>query len=100
SLFNIKLMKMGGLTPALAVLAVGRAAGIDAMIGCMDEIACGIAAGLHLALASPAVRYADLDGHIGLRGDPSVAAVRLVDGVLHPCPGAGLGDWRLPCRSD
>jgi L-alanine-DL-glutamate epimerase-like enolase superfamily enzyme len=86
---------MGGISPALEVAAVGAAAGIGSMVGCMDEAAVGIAAGLAFALAAPGVRYADLDGHVGLIGDPTAAAVRLDGGVLRPAPGAGLGDWRL-----
>jgi len=94
-LFNLKLMRLGGLAPARQVLEVGRAGGVASMVGCMDEAALAIGAGLALALSSPAVRYADLDGHIGLGGDPAPGAVNLREGVLYPAPGPGLGveDW-------
>jgi L-alanine-DL-glutamate epimerase-like enolase superfamily enzyme len=85
-LLNVKLMKTGGIAGAQRVHQVG----LPIMVGCMDESALGIAAGLHFALGVGA-EYADLDGHIGLAGDPAAPALMPVNGVLYPPDGPGLG---------
>ena len=43
-----------------------------------------IAAGLSFALSSPNVRYGDLDGHLDLVSDPTVAGFRLEGAISSP----------------
>lgn len=56
---NIKLMKCGGLTPALEMIKKARELNYKIMIGCMTESTVGISAGCVLAGLTD---YADLDG--------------------------------------
>lgn len=64
---NIKLMKIGGMTPALRTIARARQHGLKVMIGCMLESSLANTAG---AVVSMFADYADLDGAFLLAEDP------------------------------
>ncbi len=90
-IFNIKLMKCGGIVPAMRIAAVAELAGIDLMWGCMDESAISISAALHTGLASPATRYLDLDGSLDLARDVAEGGFVIEEGVMRTTDGPGLG---------
>lgn len=89
--WNIKLMKCGGITPALDIARIAHGDGIALMWGCMDESVIGIAAALHAAFACPATRWLDLDGSFDLSRDVARGGFVLRDGVLRPLDRPGLG---------
>lgn len=88
SAVNIKLMKCGGITPALELITEARKLGYKIMIGCMTESTVGISAGIALA---PICDYADLDGANLISNDfakgSSVETGKL---ILSDDPGLGI----------
>ena len=90
-IFNIKLMKCGGVSEGRQIARIAHLAGIDLMWGCMDESIIGISAALHAAMASPATRYLDLDGSLELARDLVTGGFELENGHLTVNDRPGLG---------
>jgi L-alanine-DL-glutamate epimerase-like enolase superfamily enzyme len=63
---NIKLMKCGGITPALRMIALAREKGLLIMAGCMTESTVGISG---LCQIAPLLDYLDADGALLLSKD-------------------------------
>jgi L-alanine-DL-glutamate epimerase-like enolase superfamily enzyme len=94
-IFNIKLMKCGGITRAREIAAIAHHAGIDLMWGCNDESIVSITAALHAALSCPATRYLDLDGSLDLARDLVEGGFVLQEGMLSVNGQPGLGVRRI-----
>ena len=90
-LFNIKLMKCGGIAPGLEIAGIARHCGVGLMWGCMDESIASIAAALHAAFASPATRYLDLDGSLDLAKDMVDQGFIIENGMMRLTDRPGLG---------
>lgn len=90
-IFNIKLMKCGGIRPAARIAAIAETAGVALMWGCMDESRISIAAALHAAFASPATRHLDLDGSLDLARDVVGGGFAMVGGLMRTLDAPGLG---------
>lgn len=77
---NIKLMKCGGLAPALKMAALAKEMGLLLLIGSMTETSCGIRAAAQLSVLA---NWVDLDGPLLTKNNP-FPPVTYRSGVLLP----------------
>lgn len=90
-IFNIKLMKCGGIRAGMQIADIAARNQIQLMWGCNDESRVSIAAGLHAAFASANTRYLDLDGSLDLARDLAEGGFVIENGVMRLTGRAGLG---------
>jgi L-alanine-DL-glutamate epimerase-like enolase superfamily enzyme len=85
---NIKLMKCGGLRPALEIIKLARKENMKILMGCMNESSCATMAAAALA---PLCDYADLDGPSLINNNP-FEDYNMAEGkiILSDKPGLGL----------
>jgi len=76
---NLKLMKCGGISEALRIVATARAHNLKTMIGCMGESSVAIGAGASLGALFD---HIDLDSHLNLLPDPA-SGLSLDAGVVN-----------------
>ena len=86
---HLKLVKLGGIAPALAAARQLAAAGVPYMVGQMNEGGAATAAALHLSCAV-APHFAELYGADGLADDP-VRGIAYADGQVSVPRQPGLG---------
>lgn len=89
--FNIKLMKCGGILGARNIATIAEPADIGLFWGCNDESIVSISAALHVAYSCPHTRYIDLDGSFDLSKDLVSGGFMLKEGYLHTLQQPGLG---------
>jgi L-alanine-DL-glutamate epimerase-like enolase superfamily enzyme len=84
---NIKLMKCGGLTPALRMIKEAKSLGLKVMVGCMTESTIGCSA---IAQLLPLLDYVDMDGCL-LVDDQISRGITIDFGKVHYAQIAGTG---------
>lgn len=90
-IFNLKLMKCGGILNALEIAYIAQQADIELFWGCNDESIVSITAALHAAFACPNTRYLDLDGSFDLIEDVVSGGFVLENGMMKLTGRPGLG---------
>lgn len=90
-IYNIKLMKCGGITGAMEIASIAKPAGIDLFWGCNDESILSITAALHAAYSCPHTKYLDLDGSFDLAEDLVTGGFAVEGGFLKIRDEPGLG---------
>ena len=95
NIFNIKLMKTGGLLVAKQIAYIAEASKVKLMWGCNDESVVSIAAALHLALSSRSTKFLDLDGSLDLIKDVVTGGFLIKNGMMSLTGENGLGIQKI-----
>ncbi len=94
-IFNVKMMKCGGLLGAFEIANIAQQSDIKLFWGCNDESVVSITAALHAAFACPNTRYIDLDGSFDLAEDLVTGGFILENGEMSIGVSAGFGYSQL-----
>lgn len=95
-IYNIKLMKCGGLTAAKEIATIAQNGNINLFWGCNDESIISISAALHIAYSCSNTKYIDLDGSFDLAEDIVSAGFEVKDGYMYINSSPGFGFKLLP----
>lgn len=87
---NVKLMKCG-ISGALEIVSICRAAGLELMFGCMLESCIGQAASAHIACGTRAFTLFDLDSDLLIANQPITGGAYRSGPVLRVSGNPGLG---------
>jgi L-alanine-DL-glutamate epimerase-like enolase superfamily enzyme len=91
-MINIKLMKAGGILPAVRIAHIAAAANVPCMVGCMAETRLALTAAAHVVMSQAIIRWADLDAYHEMTVDPCSGGMKVERGVvtLPDTPGLGV----------
>jgi L-Ala-D/L-Glu epimerase len=89
--FNIKLMKAGGIKGAKAIADIALQNNIHLFWGCNDESLISITAALHIAFACSNTKYLDLDGSLDVMEQAFKGGFVIKNGEMMIGEGVGLG---------
>lgn len=92
--FNIKLMKCGGIKAAKHIAEVAAQNNINLFWGCNDESLVSITAALHTAYSCPNTKYLDLDGSFDIVESIVTGGFILKDGFMYSNNLPGFGVWK------
>jgi L-Ala-D/L-Glu epimerase len=90
-IYNIKLMKCGGLLGALDIATIANYGDIELFWGCNDESIVSITAALHAAYSCSNTKYIDLDGSFDLAEDLVTGGFSLENGYMKINDKPGFG---------
>lgn len=89
-LLNVKLMKTGGIYPAMQLIHLAESHGVVCQIGSMVESSIGSAAGYHLAMAKHNVQSTELTGPLLFSKDIGDLNYEVPYVLLSDRPGLGI----------
>ncbi|WP_040227383.1 mandelate racemase/muconate lactonizing enzyme family protein [Bhargavaea cecembensis] len=87
---NIKLMKCGGIFPAVHIAKAAEAAGLQCQVGSMVESSVASSAGYHVVLSRSNIRSSELSGPLLFSEDIGDLRYELPEVLLSDKPGLGI----------
>jgi L-alanine-DL-glutamate epimerase-like enolase superfamily enzyme len=84
-------MKTGGILNAVRIAQISAAAGIQCMLGCMNETSLALTAAAHVIASQKNLIYADLDSYLFNVSNPIIGGMEIKQGTVYLPTAPGLG---------
>ena len=90
-------MKCGGIKNGIKIANIAESAGMECMVGCMNESRLALTAASHLVASTKNITEVDLDSSLSLSEDPVEGGIKIDRGkiVLPNRPGLGIESVRV-----